>query len=312
MAARRGNEQEAQAGDSDAAKLADDEGKAEHQYTCGIVRPIAAFDGYTSLHWEEVEKIIVEALEPVGFKVALVSADDAISVIHGRIVRNLAQNDLVIVDVSGKNPNVMLELGLRLAFDKPVMVIKDNITEYSFDTSPIEHMTYPADLHYFTMTKFASDIARKALATVKAPETEGYQSFLQHFPIQKPAKGLESKELSPMDFLFVQMNELQRSMDHLLSSQKEPSYIPMGEKINFRNFSLDDVQPDLLDDVQEFVMNFKAVREVEVLKSARNRQVLRVVFGNMVTSSGIEEISKEIRTHISSLRYNMPRNRSVE
>jgi hypothetical protein len=34
-----------------------------------------------------------------------------------------------------KNPNVMFELGMRLAFDKPAIIIKDNRTNYSFDTA---------------------------------------------------------------------------------------------------------------------------------------------------------------------------------
>jgi len=32
----------------------------------------------------------------------------------------------------------MFELGLRLAFDKPAIIVKDDNTSYSFDTAPIE------------------------------------------------------------------------------------------------------------------------------------------------------------------------------
>jgi len=42
---------------------------------------------------------------------------------------------MIVCDISGRNPNVMFELGLRLAFDKPAIIIKDEITPYSFDTS---------------------------------------------------------------------------------------------------------------------------------------------------------------------------------
>jgi hypothetical protein len=34
-----------------------------------------------------------------------------------------------LCDVSGKNANVMFELGLRLAFDNPTIIIKDDKTE---------------------------------------------------------------------------------------------------------------------------------------------------------------------------------------
>ena len=57
--------------------------------------------------------------------------------IHKTIVQNLYLNPIVVCDVSGKNANVMFELGLRLAFDKPTIIIKDDKTDYSFDTSVV-------------------------------------------------------------------------------------------------------------------------------------------------------------------------------
>jgi hypothetical protein len=63
-----------------------------------------------------------------------------------RIVQNIYDNEMVICDVSAKNPNVMFELGMRLAFDKPAIIIKDDKTNYSFDTAPIEHLEYPIEV----------------------------------------------------------------------------------------------------------------------------------------------------------------------
>lgn len=41
----------------------------------------------------------------------------------------------------------MFELGMRLTFDKPTIIIKDNTTDFIFDTGPIEHLQYPKDLN---------------------------------------------------------------------------------------------------------------------------------------------------------------------
>jgi hypothetical protein len=38
---------------------------------------------------------------------------------------------------------------MRLAFDRPTIIVKDDLTTYSFDTSPIEHLEYPRDLAIF-------------------------------------------------------------------------------------------------------------------------------------------------------------------
>ncbi len=114
---------------------------------CGLVMPISALDDCSEQHWADVRQILFEALEAVGFEAQLVSEADDVGVIHKRIVQNLYDNPIVVCDVSGKNPNVMFELGMRIAFDKPVVIIKDDQTAYSFDTRPIEHIPYPRDLH---------------------------------------------------------------------------------------------------------------------------------------------------------------------
>src|SRR5687768_15159461 len=92
---------------------------------CGIVMPISAIDGCSAEHWSEVHDILADAIEAAGFSPQLVSDADDIGIIQKRIIQNLYENPVVVCDVSGKNPNVMFELGLRLAFDKPTLIVKD-------------------------------------------------------------------------------------------------------------------------------------------------------------------------------------------
>ena len=81
-----------------------------------------------------------------------------------------------------KNPNVMFELGMRLAFDKPTVIVKDNKTDYSFDTSPIEHLSYPRDLRYRTIEDFKNKLAKKVKSTLeKSAHDPSYTPFLKHF-----------------------------------------------------------------------------------------------------------------------------------
>jgi len=111
--------------------------------TCGIVMSISAIDGCSEAHWSEVHDILNEAISDAGFESNLVSNADDVGIIQKRIIQNLYDNPVVVCDVRAKNPNVMFELGMRLAFDRPTIIIKDDKTSYSFDTSPIEHLEYP-------------------------------------------------------------------------------------------------------------------------------------------------------------------------
>lgn len=54
-------------------------------------------------------------------------------VIQSTIVNDLDSADLVIVDLTENNPNVLFELGLRIAFDKPVCLIRAKGTAPIFD-----------------------------------------------------------------------------------------------------------------------------------------------------------------------------------
>ena len=127
--------------------------------------PISAIDGCTESHWADVLEILREAIEDAGFEANLVSNADDIGIIHKRIIQNLYDNPVVVCDVSGKNPNVMFELGLRLAFDKPTVIVKDDKTSYAFDTSAIEHIEYPRDLRFSRIVEFKQKLAEKIKAT---------------------------------------------------------------------------------------------------------------------------------------------------
>ncbi len=150
---------------------------------CGIVMPIAAMDGYPESHWKDVKRIVESAIEEADFEARLVSDADDIGVIHKRIVQNLYDNPMIVCDISGRNPNVMFELGLRLAFDKPTIIIKDEVTPYSFDTSVIEHLSYPKDLRFHKIEIFKEELKNRIEKTYKAyienPET--YSTFLKNY-----------------------------------------------------------------------------------------------------------------------------------
>ena len=163
---------------------------------CGIVMPISSIDNLDESHWIEVRSILSEAIKSSGFEPNLVSDSDDVGIIQKRIIQNLYENPVVICDVSGKNPNVMFELGMRLAFDKPTIIVKDDETSYSFDTSPIEHLEYPRDLRFFQIIEFKKALIKKIIATVKiASDDPSHSTFLKHFGTFTSAK-LDESEVS--------------------------------------------------------------------------------------------------------------------
>jgi hypothetical protein len=179
---------------------------------CGVVMPISAIDGCAESHWADVLEILTEAIEEAGFDANLVSNADDSGIIHKRIIQNLYDNPVVVCDVSGKNPNVMFELGLRLAFDKPTVIVKDEKTSYAFDTSAIEHLEYPRDLRFSRIVEFKQKLAEKIKAThQRATSDPAYTTFLKHFGEFKVAK-LDKKEVSGQEYILEELRALRSAI----------------------------------------------------------------------------------------------------
>ena len=189
--------------------------KPKEKLSCGIIMPISELDGCSEQHWSDVLEILTEAIEGADFKADLVSNTDEVSIIHKTIIQNIYQNPIVVCDVSGKNPNVMFELGMRLAFDKPCIIIKDDKTSYSFDTSPIEHLEYPRDLRFTKIVSFKNKLTEKIKRTYeKSQNDSNYTTFLKNFGEFKIAK-IESKEVSGEEFIIEEIKGMRLAIQRL-------------------------------------------------------------------------------------------------
>jgi hypothetical protein len=180
---------------------------------CGIIMPISGGDGYSKEHWSDVKTILEEVIMDAGFKPNLVSDANDVGIIHNRIVQNIYNNPLVVCDVSSKNPNVMFELGLRLAFDKATIIVKDDVTSYTFDTGVIEHLGYPRDLRYGLINSFKANLKLKLLSTYTSSTDPNYSTFLKHF-VQYKTK-LDEREVTSMAYLVHAIDELNNRMSEM-------------------------------------------------------------------------------------------------
>jgi hypothetical protein len=203
--------------DEDREEQADQEPTSGSTPKCGIIMPISAIDGCGDSHWAEVLQILDDTILESGFDPSLVSNADDVGLIHKRIIQNLYDNPIVVCDVSGKNPNVMFELGLRLAFDRPTIIIKDDKTSYSFDTAPIEHLEYPRDLRFAHIIAFKKTLSAKIKATYeRSQKDKNFTTFLKHFGPFKVAK-LDERIVSSDEYI---LDEIKGIRQLLLRSNR--------------------------------------------------------------------------------------------
>lgn len=110
---------------------------AEHNPTgqnCFVIMPFSErlSDRPKGFFDEVFESLIKPAAEQAGFDVQTANKDGS-DVIQSTIINELMDADLVIADLTDHNPNVLFELGLRMAEEKPVAIIKTDDTGGVFD-----------------------------------------------------------------------------------------------------------------------------------------------------------------------------------
>lgn len=211
------------------------------ELTCGIIMPIASMPGYSSEHWQDVKNIIKESthlIDDYNFVTEIVSnSDGEIDVIHKRIIQNVYNSDIVVCDISGKNPNVLFELGMRLTFDKPTVIIKDDATDYIFDTGVIEHVTYPKDLRFNKIVEFKKVLSEKIKKTFEKSQSDAtFSPFLGNFGTYSIPK-IEQKEVSTVDELI--LDELRNMRTELNRIKRDR--LPVGNPNNKSNKPILDI-----------------------------------------------------------------------
>lgn len=163
--------------------------------TCFVIMPITDQDPYPLGHFKLVyEQIIKPACEKAGF--LLIRADDIenTNYIALDIIRRIVDSDMAICDLSGRNPNVLYELGIRQAFDLPITLIKDSCTSRIFDIQGIRDLEYNEAMRIDNVMAFRESLATTLLNTYESRGKE-VNSLISLLGIQA-AKVSERLEIS--------------------------------------------------------------------------------------------------------------------
>lgn len=272
--------------------------KNQEQIICGIIMPIAAMNSeYTEEHWKDVRLIIDTAIRRAGFEPRIVSDSKESTIIHKSIINNIYNDEIIVCDVSNKNANVMFELGMRLAFNKPVVIIKDDLTGYSFDTSNIEHIGYRKDLRHNTVEKFINDLSRKIKATHDAPKKDEYQSFLSHFGNFEVAK-IENKSIEGSEALEKLLNKMSTIESKLpsLTNIYESNDLNYNESIFHITLHSELITPDNLQNIINDIRN--KINDVEDIRFDPINKKLTIFFALPLIKEDRNYFSQKIKNII--------------
>jgi len=153
---------------TDAAKTTTTAASGTDKRTCFVVMPMSDVEGYAVGHWDRVyEELLEPACTQAGFTPDRADTRKATAIIMADVLVRLHKADMVLCDMSALRPNVMFELGLRQAFDLPVVIVHDGTLDRPFDLAALRDFTYDSSLRV--------DLVRGATAAFAAVIKETYE-----------------------------------------------------------------------------------------------------------------------------------------
>nr|DAS16645.1 MAG TPA: CMP/hydroxymethyl CMP hydrolase [Caudoviricetes sp.] len=210
----------------------------------GVVRPISKMDPeHTEQHWADVHTLIENALfddDRYTFEIKLVSETQDSDIIQATIIQNLFESDVVICDMTLHNPNVFFELGLRIAFRKPCIIIQEEGAKPPFDVSSIRYIPYPCKLAYVKAIEFQKQLRITILNVHDSYVNKKEVSTDPLFSKAKVDYQTELTEIKKTSFEFVtdKLQELQTSVMNIqntITARQQPLNDirpPLGKRLN--------------------------------------------------------------------------------
>jgi len=105
---------------------------SEPNSECGVIMPISATSSHSEEHWRKVQTLLHRGISDAGFTPRNVWESPTSDRISERIIGSIFEVPIAVADISDLNPNVMLELGLRLASKRPTVVVANTGGEIPF------------------------------------------------------------------------------------------------------------------------------------------------------------------------------------
>ncbi|MGM7839107.1 hypothetical protein [Yersinia enterocolitica] len=184
--------------------------------TCFVIMPIADVPSYESGHFNRVyQHLIAPACKRAGFKPIRADEVNSSNMIVLDILKKIVECDMAICDLSSRNPNVLYELGLRQAFNKKTVLIKDRITTSPFDVQAFRYAEYDNSLRVDYVQNEIVSLAASIKSTYEAQND--VNSIVQLLQIE-PAKIGEKTQLSTTDtIILTAIKNLTNRVDNLSS-----------------------------------------------------------------------------------------------
>jgi hypothetical protein len=183
--------------------------------SCFVISPIGELGSPTRVRADLVyEFVIEEVLCPLGFSVERADKLAEPGIITNQIIDRLISSDLVIADLSERNPNVFYELAIRHAARKPYVHLIAHDEDIPFDNAAVRAIKI--DVHDLRSVKSAKEELTQQVTSAMDPKIHVESPVSIAITMQDMRSSGDGEKLA-LSALADEVSQLKRSMSDLSS-----------------------------------------------------------------------------------------------
>jgi hypothetical protein len=262
-----------------------------NQQECFVIMPIGDPEGYLEGHFRRIyEDIFKPAVEKSGFVPYRADDNKSSCVIQVDIIKKLIECPMALCDLSSRNPNVLFELGIRQAFDKPVALVQEVGTPRIFDISSIKTVEYRKERLYDEVLKDQEQIAEIIENTYKSASNGSIMinSIVRLIPYEAArVPKVDVRQDPTLQYVVSEIRSLRNDIGKINNNPINMSY----NKDVFRNEKLETIN---LTKISEMYINKMLKNDISNYDINQIRELLN---SSKITRNDDEEI--ESRTNYS-------------
>jgi hypothetical protein len=251
--------------------------KKKQTSTCFVIAPIGEDESETRKRSDKMLKyVIAPVAEEQGYEPVRADQISEPGLITSQVIQHVADDDLVIADLSERNPNVFYELALRHALKKPLVQLMAKGERIPFDVAGMR--TIEIDINDLDSVESAKQsLSEQIKAVVRDPEAiDTPISFA--FDLQQLRQSENPEERSLADVVSA-LSELRAEMNDLGRHISDPErLLPPG----YLEYALGNPNPfgmelqAIFDYVRERTEEAIKVKTVKERKAALNKASIAV------------------------------------
>ncbi len=237
--------------------------------------PISDQEGYEKGHFNRVYKHLIKpACEKAGFLPIRADDENITNYIVIDIIRKILDADIVLCDLSAKNPNVLYELGLRQAFNKKSVLIKDFKTNRIFDIQGLRTIDYDDKLRIDEVETAINSISKSLTDTYESDSNE-INSLIQLLAI-RPATIPNNVEISKESSLILEsLNDISNRLNNLEKKELTSSIEATQKRYDINKYKIA-IGEDIFDGDGNLIGQLKDVHS-DAIFVKKNNKVLKIM-----------------------------------